>query len=312
MEIGNKILELRKKNNLSQEQLAEKMKVARQTISKWELGETSPDIKQAKELSKIFNVSLDELVDNDIKDLVIEKVSNTEKLAGMILKIIKIFLIIIPIGIVLIFLLAFLFRFAVNSEDTGREIEENIYCKLYGEEHGYSITYQELTGRPIAQGGDSYFYDILDLGKYDDAHQIFNVINDYVKKNGGTCEMIKEKDLSNSVDIEIKNLTSTSMKIVIHDNNSNRLVYGEDFYIEKYVKGSWKEIETTGENYGFNAIAYYVDKDGLLEMNQNWEHIYGKLPKGLYRIVKNVFFESDIPVNEENQFYIWQEFEIEN
>ena len=54
MEIGNKILELRKKNNLSQEALAEKIGVTRQTISKWELGETSPDIKQAKELSKVF------------------------------------------------------------------------------------------------------------------------------------------------------------------------------------------------------------------------------------------------------------------
>lgn len=52
METGNKISELRKKNNLSQEELAEKIGVARQTISKWELGETSPDIKQSKELSK--------------------------------------------------------------------------------------------------------------------------------------------------------------------------------------------------------------------------------------------------------------------
>ena len=52
MEIGNKISELRKKNNLSQEALAEKIGVTRQTISKWELGETSPDIKQAKEIGR--------------------------------------------------------------------------------------------------------------------------------------------------------------------------------------------------------------------------------------------------------------------
>ena len=75
MEIGNKILELRKKNNLSQDALAEKIGVTRQTISKWELGETSPDIKQAKELSKVFNVSLDELTDNDIKNVLEAKVS---------------------------------------------------------------------------------------------------------------------------------------------------------------------------------------------------------------------------------------------
>ena len=81
MEIGNKILEFRKKENLSQEQLAEKMDVTRQTISKWELNETTPDIKQAKELSKIFKISLDELTNNDVNSLVIEKISNTEKLA---------------------------------------------------------------------------------------------------------------------------------------------------------------------------------------------------------------------------------------
>ena len=89
MEIGNKILELRKNKHLSQEQLAEKMNVTRQTISKWELNETTPDIKQAKELSKIFKISLDELTDNDMSNLVMQKVSNTEKLTGLVLKILK-------------------------------------------------------------------------------------------------------------------------------------------------------------------------------------------------------------------------------
>ena len=89
MEIGNKILELRKNANLSQEQLAEKMDVTRQTISKWELNETTPDLKQAKKLSDIFKISLDTLAGNNINNLVIEKVSNTEKLAGLVLKVSK-------------------------------------------------------------------------------------------------------------------------------------------------------------------------------------------------------------------------------
>ena len=79
MDFGNKIMKLRKQLGLSQEELAEKLGVARQTISKWELGETAPDLKQSKELSKVFNVSLDELTDNDIKEVLVEKVSNTEK-----------------------------------------------------------------------------------------------------------------------------------------------------------------------------------------------------------------------------------------
>ena len=89
MNLGNKILALRKKENLSQEQLAEKMNVTRQTISKWELNETTPDIKQAKELSRLFKISLDELTENDTTTLVMQKVSNTEKLAGLVLKVSK-------------------------------------------------------------------------------------------------------------------------------------------------------------------------------------------------------------------------------
>lgn len=74
MSLGDQIHELRKKHNLTQEQLAEKVGVARQTISKWELGETAPDIKQAQTLSQIFNVSLDELLGNDTK----ESINNTQ------------------------------------------------------------------------------------------------------------------------------------------------------------------------------------------------------------------------------------------
>ena len=68
MKLGEKILELRKKNGFSQEQLGEKINVTRQTISNWELGETSPNPEQLKLLSKVLNVSIDELLDNDIKE----------------------------------------------------------------------------------------------------------------------------------------------------------------------------------------------------------------------------------------------------
>ena len=65
MKLGDKILELRKKQGLSQEQLGEKINVTRQTISNWELEETAPNPEQLKMLSKIFNVSLDELLENE-------------------------------------------------------------------------------------------------------------------------------------------------------------------------------------------------------------------------------------------------------
>lgn len=66
MELSKNIYNLRKKNGFSQEYLAEKLNVSRQTISNWELGETSPNPEQLLLLSKTLEVSTDNLLDNDI------------------------------------------------------------------------------------------------------------------------------------------------------------------------------------------------------------------------------------------------------
>ena len=66
MQLGNNIYNLRKEKGLSQEKLAEKINVTRQTISNWELGETAPNPEQLILLSKALNKSIDELVGNEI------------------------------------------------------------------------------------------------------------------------------------------------------------------------------------------------------------------------------------------------------
>ena len=187
MEIGKKIMDLRKKKGLSQEELAEKVGIARQTISKWELGETSPDLKQAKELSKIFNVSLDELTDNDIKDVLVEKTSNTEKLAGLILKIIKFMAIFIIAAPILLITLRIIFK-NIYENNSGRLMNVKIECTLHNETYGYEFNYYETTGDIKEAGGDGYLVNITGVDKYSDAYQALDVIDAYVKNNGGTCE----------------------------------------------------------------------------------------------------------------------------
>lgn len=93
MNLGNKITKLRKKEKISQEILANKIGVSRQTISNWELNITKPDTDHIKKMSKIFNISIDEILDNDIRDIMEEKISNTEKLTNKNTKSIKILLI---------------------------------------------------------------------------------------------------------------------------------------------------------------------------------------------------------------------------
>ncbi len=62
MTISDKIQELRKQNGLSQEQLAERMGVSRQAVSKWESGLCAPDIEKIIALSELFEVSTDYLI----------------------------------------------------------------------------------------------------------------------------------------------------------------------------------------------------------------------------------------------------------
>lgn len=62
IETANRLYELRKKHSLSQEELAEKLGVSRQAVSKWERSEASPDTDNLIALAKLYNLSLDELI----------------------------------------------------------------------------------------------------------------------------------------------------------------------------------------------------------------------------------------------------------
>ncbi len=62
--LSEKIYTLRRKNGLSQEQLAEKIGVSRQAISKWEGGLSTPELDKLKALSEYFHITIDELTEN--------------------------------------------------------------------------------------------------------------------------------------------------------------------------------------------------------------------------------------------------------
>ena len=84
MSLGNSLFNARKKSGLSQEEVAEKLGVSRQTISKWETDETLPDIRQSKKLAVLYHLTLDELIDFDadvkeIEDMIEKTSEETQK-----------------------------------------------------------------------------------------------------------------------------------------------------------------------------------------------------------------------------------------
>lgn len=76
MNLGENLFQARKKKGLSQEAVAEKLGVSRQTISKWETDETLPDIRQAKKLAVLYGLTLDELIEFDADVQEIQEVIN--------------------------------------------------------------------------------------------------------------------------------------------------------------------------------------------------------------------------------------------
>lgn len=187
MSLGEKIADLRKANKLSQEDLAEKVGVARQTISKWELEETAPDIKQAQELSRIFNISLDELVGNDINNIVVEKISNTERLAGMIIKILKvagiIFIAMLVIEIVAL-VFVFFFRLPKTVETWSRG---ELTCVVDENKHFIEI---ESTGIINCQTCEQELSDSLEqLIVFNNYNDTRNNVMDYFERRDIKCEL---------------------------------------------------------------------------------------------------------------------------
>lgn len=84
MQFRDKLFQLRKKSGMTQTELAEALNVSRQAISKWEMGTTTPDINNILSISKIFRVSIDYLVNDELD---IEEDSSSTKTISQIIEI---------------------------------------------------------------------------------------------------------------------------------------------------------------------------------------------------------------------------------
>lgn len=83
-------------------------------------------------------------------------------------------------------------------------------------------------------------------------------------------------------------LTNKSATIIITDRREDEEhTYGDSFRIEKKVDNKWFNLDTKIKNYGFNSIGYSVDENRKLQLNVNWEWLYGELESGEYRLIKD-------------------------
>ena len=186
--LGKKILELRKKKCLTQEQLGEKLDVTRQTISNWELGETLPNPDQLKLLSSTLKVSVDELLDNEIKNVIEEKVNQTVNNSTMILKILK--ALGTTIGILLFLFLVTIISiifFSNYFQATPAGNYAITECKYNGNEFLIEI-YQDFINDTISlTTSNQEINDKFNSNNYNDANKMLEDIVVYIENRGGTC-----------------------------------------------------------------------------------------------------------------------------
>ena len=198
MDLGNKIIKLRKKEKLSQEALSDKLGVTRQTISNWELNITKPDILQIKKISEVFNISIDELLDNNIRDIIEKKITNTEKLTNKTTKNIRIIIITLYF-IILTSIIGFTIYLLSNNDFTD-EYQLEIYCTL--DEEQYYITIDSTTNdsdiykdytlvvSSLSDDGTGYSYTekYAAGNSFTDAIDSIRYVKEILLNRGATCK----------------------------------------------------------------------------------------------------------------------------
>ena len=89
-----------------------------------------------------------------------------------------------------------------------------------------------------------------------------------------------------NVTMALSDVTPTGAVVTIQDCNPEPFVYGEWYVIEQEKDGLWYEVRTKITDYGFNEIGWLTNENGALTMDVDWAWLYGKLPAGHYRILK--------------------------
>lgn len=225
--IGKLIKELRKKNNLTQKEFANKYGVTYQAVSKWENGKNMPDVSLIKEMSKDFNINLEDILEGELKSKPKQK------------NILKITIVLITIIIILLGIILILFK----------NRDENFEFKTLSTECNYfnisgSIAYNKnkssiyISNIHYCGGEDNTLYEDIECVLYESNKNIETRI-DEVKYN--KKEPIKLEDFLKDVKFNIDNYRRTCEQ---YKNNS---LFLEINATDKYNKVTTYKVPLTIE-----------------------------------------------------------------
>ena len=219
----------------------------------------------------------------------------------------------------------------LENEDESYAIVERIYrsaelFKDYDEEY---FKNKSLAILGVDLGNGSLYIDSIKATKENNSVKIDYKISH--SNETGTTDMRKQyivveidKDITDierncmtseysytdvSLSVESNTLTSKGATFIIKNNSKENYTYGAEYKIQVKKDGQWYDIELD-QPLAWNSMAYSLISREQREINIDFTYGYGELSKGQYRLVKKVFKEKDIPVDETKYQYVYVEFEI--
>lgn len=195
MNFSENLIKLRKGKGWSQEDLADKLNISRQAVSKWEVGSSKPDIDNIIKLSKLFNITIDELVNNQITETeaISIKVKKETKAKKALIWLRR-----IMIALVIIYVVNTIYKFSLLLAITSAE-------KKYQELNNYHYVITKYDEEGLKEKEECWFKDGVSKTVsiiYDQKQLNQTVICvDYNTKNGYTVngEKVSKLDVNNYI-----------------------------------------------------------------------------------------------------------------
>jgi len=268
MEVGKNIIKIRKDNNLTQDDLANKYFVTRQTISNWENGKTYPDLETLVKISDDFNVSLDILLKEDNK--MIKDISKKQKRYKLIMLPIVLYAILV-IGILGIIIYAYNTQYNLRgiSNILSVYIDKNREKEYVGKLNGYKIYVENLRVEEL----NYRTYNEKSISLKDAINNKLVSIKDwrrgawYIFKDNDTeilryesYEIAITKDeciirpVSNYKSVDIKCHTDNTYRITLKKGNTFDCILNDKYYSFK-IKNIYKDnIIISTSKYGLTKV----------------------------------------------------------
>ncbi len=255
MKFNEKIIELRKKEGLSQEELGYKLNVTRQTVSKWELGQTTPEMDKLVEMSKIFNISVDDLINESeistsanpvIEDQPIENKTREKNIKIIIIAVLILVTVLIGVRLFAAFSLI------NNVNDTSKDIIQNsgnLFERIFGifDKQIDNIEKNEENAQNIIEDTKNKIEDAnkkIDMDRFNNPIEIYNgtqtghilkaLLDNVITSNKKEERKITVKFLETETQEETK-IKEMKRNIETFDNYEVTFEYDTDGFINRTI-----------------------------------------------------------------------------